>query len=75
MRGNRAKLHDRPLRSIFMQRSQSHQPVQPAVRAHRSAPVPLDPKDLLRVAGGAPRGGWLSTEVADTTQAPRGGWL
>ena len=58
-----------------MQRSQSHQPVQPAVPAQRSAPVPLDPKDLLRVAGGAPRGGWLETEAAASTQAPRGGWL
>ena len=42
-----------------MQRSQSHQPVQPAVPAQRSAPMPLDPKDLQRVAGGLPRGGWL----------------
>ena len=58
-----------------MQRSQDHQPIQPTTPAQRSAPVPLDPKDLQRVAGGAPRGGWLSTESAESTQAPRGGWL
>jgi len=34
--------------------------------------MPLDPKDLQRVAGGLPRGGWLSTE---SQQLPRGGWL
>ena len=56
-----------------MQHSQSHKPVQPAAPAQRSAPVPLDPKDLQRVAGGLPRGGWLSTE--DSQQLPRGGWL
>ena len=57
-----------------MQHSQSQSPVQPAVPAQRSAPLPLDPKDLQRVAGGAPRGGWLAPETADSTQAPRGGW-
>jgi hypothetical protein len=37
--------------------------------------VPLDSKDLQRVAGGLPRGGgWESTE--STQQLPRGGgWL
>ena len=55
-----------------MQHSQSHKSVQPAAPAPRSAPVPLDPKDLQRVAGGLPRGGgW-----AETQQLPRGGgWL
>ena len=57
-----------------MQHSQSQQPVQPAAPAQRTAPVPLDPKDLQRVAGGLPRGGWLSTE--NSQQLPRGGgWL
>lgn len=52
-----------------MQRSQSHQPVQPPAPSQRSAPMPLDPKDLQRVAGGLPRGGgW-----AETQQLPRGG--
>ena len=32
-----------------MQRSQSHHPIQPAVPAQRSAPVPLDPKDLQQI--------------------------
>ena len=58
-----------------MQRSQHRPPVQPAAPAQRSGPVPLDPKDLQRVAGGLPRGGgWASTE--DCQQLPRGGgWL
>ena len=55
-----------------MQRSQLRPPVQPAAPAQRSRPVPLDPKELQHVAGGAPRGGWLDTS---TTDAPRGGWL
>jgi hypothetical protein len=57
-----------------MQGSQNRQPVQAGVPAQRSAPVPLDPKDLLRVAGGLPRGGWLDTSTLDSTQLPRGGW-
>lgn len=58
-----------------MQGSQSRHPVQATAPAQRSAPVPLDPKDLQRVAGGLPRGGWLATETVDSTQLPRGGWL
>jgi len=57
-----------------MQGSQSRQGVQASAPARRSAPVPLDPKDLQRVAGGLPRGGWLDTAALDTTQLPRGGW-
>lgn len=58
-----------------MQGSQSRQPVQASTPAQRSAPVPLDAKDLLRVAGGLPRGGWLDTSsTLDSTQLPRGGW-
>ena len=56
-----------------MQRSQLRPQVQPAVPAQRSAPVLLDSKDLQRVAGGLPRGGWVTTEEAQ--QLPRGGWL
>jgi len=57
-----------------MQRSQLRPQVQPATTAQRSGPVPLDPKLLQLVAGGAPRGGWITTDTT-TTQAPRGGWL
>ena len=58
-----------------MQRSQLCPLVRPAAPAHRSGPVPLDSKDLQRVAGGLPRGGgWESTD--STQQLPRGGgWL
>ena len=58
-----------------MQRSQLRPHVQPSAPAQRSGPVPLDSKDLQRVAGGLPRGGgWESTE--STQQLPRGdGWL
>ena len=56
-----------------MQRSQSRPLSQPTAPAQRNTPVPLDAKDLQRVAGGLPRGGWLVTE--DTQQLPRGGWL
>jgi hypothetical protein len=72
MEGIRAKLHDLQPRSLSMQRSQLRQPVQPTVPAQRSGPVPLDPKDLQQVAGGAPRGGW---QDPSSTDAPRGGWL
>jgi hypothetical protein len=58
-----------------MQRSQLRPQVQPATPALRTGPVPLDSKHLQLVAGGgAPRGGWITTE-STTTQAPRGGWL
>ena len=40
---------------------------QPAPRV----PLELQPQQLSQVAGGAPRGGWLSS----TPDAPRGGWL
>jgi len=57
-----------------MQRSQLRPQVLPVTTAQRPGPVPLDPKHLQLVAGGAPRGGWITTE-STTTQAPRGGWL
>jgi hypothetical protein len=56
-----------------MQRSQLRPQVQSAVPAQRTAPVPLDSKDLQRVSGGLPRGGWVTTQ--ETQQLPRGGWL
>ncbi len=55
-----------------MQRSQLRPQAQAAAPSQRSAPVPLDPKNLQRVAGGLPRGGWVSTEEAQLL--PRGGW-
>ena len=57
-----------------MQRSQLRAQVPSTAPAQRSCPVPLDPKQLQHVAGGAPRGGWQVTE-STSTQAPRGGWL
>jgi hypothetical protein len=59
-----------------MQRSQTPSQVQPNVPAQRSGPVPLDPRHLHLVAGGAPRGGWITTDTTTTTSssAPRGGW-
>jgi hypothetical protein len=55
-----------------MHRSQVRPNVLPAAPAKRSGPVPLDSKDLQRVAGGLPRGGgWLAAE--ETQQLPRGG--
>ena len=57
-----------------MHRSQARPVSQPAAPAQRTTPVPLDAKDLQRVAGGLPRGGWLTTETAESTQLPRGGW-
>lgn len=49
----------------------------PTVPAQRSAPVPLDPKELQHVAGGSPRGGWQAELVGASysTSSPRGGWL
>jgi hypothetical protein len=46
-------------------------------RARAQGPQPLDLRDLERVAGGLPRGGWGSAENAellDAVQLPRGGW-
>jgi len=57
-----------------MQGSQSQRPVQTTAPAQRPGPVPLDLKDLQRVAGGLPRGGWLASEPVETSQLPRGGW-
>lgn len=58
-----------------MQRSQLRPQVQPAAPARRSAPVPLDARDLQQVAGGLPRGGGWESAVS-TQQLPRGGgWL
>lgn len=34
----------------------------------------LDASQLKQVAGGAPRGGWLSPEGQAQSKAPRGGW-
>lgn len=37
----------------------------------KPGPVPIDPHLFAQVAGGSPRGGWItSAEV----QSPRGGW-
>lgn len=57
----------RLFRSLFPQANQSskHSEVRPVV---------LDTKELALVAGGAPRGGWLSTESQEQQLAPRGGW-
>ena len=57
-----------------MQRSQIRPQARPATTTQRPGPVPLDPKHLQFVAGGAPRGGWAPTD-STTTLAPRGGWL
>ena len=59
-----------------MQRSQAPSQVRPNVPAQRSGPVPLDPRHLQLVSGGAPRGGWITTdtETTSSTSAPRGGW-
>lgn len=59
-----------------MQNSQRPSPVQPTVTAPRRGPVPLDPRHLQLVSGGAPRGGWSTTDTSTTTStsAPRGGW-
>lgn len=59
------------LRSLFRA---FFSPAAPSAKSLPDGVKSIDVSQLKQVSGGAPRGGWLSTEGAGNYSAPRGGW-
>ncbi|GMV45313.1 MAG: hypothetical protein AMXMBFR66_07110 [Pseudomonadota bacterium] len=50
-------------------------PVRPQQARQGGKPVPLDPKDLLAVSGGLPKGTWAAAAGCDDPSLlPKGTW-
>lgn len=59
------------LRNVFLSfLSQANAKAVPAEFAAKR----IDPAQLKLVAGGLPKGGWMSVDQTESLQLPKGGW-